>query len=585
LIDLYRNAYITDFGLARVLSATTRAMHTGRGTPLYAPPEQHAMAKITPQSDIFSLGVMLYELFTRQLPWNGEKALGVEQLHAKTEISDPCEVNPGLPEGLVNVLRQMTTAEPAKRPSSANEAIRRIFELFGLPVPHSPAYNEKTLLWLRNEEAGELLARNISEWRQVGETAGLGLTKFALIDVNQRKKDCPALPTESRRFMLQQALTYGYEDEFWWDQVTSPRDKLDLAAALLRQKDEAVTARVARHILGDATLLATREPPAGELTAALLTMAGMASDPLLRKESLQVLLSLLSPGNEWRQIVLEAEQYAALADLAFEDSPLGNLAAQLVGHLHSLEAVRRLVEIAPRERLGSVLRQVRLAAGSLPDSVPVRLRLSVLFSWLLSRLIAHPLRSLAAYATSALGVGLGFGSVAFLSYRLLDYFDNTRLRLSLERGLFMGITFGFGLVLTRLITGRFRDLKALPRCLLAAVAGGLVLDAAVSSYNATILNTPARGGLIALGSLLIALGFALGGLTRSRLWKIALALIASFAAIAGTWALHVARAISATDLTPILKFEYGLPLVQVLGLTSIATLPMAILANLIDLDD
>jgi hypothetical protein len=114
--------------------------------------------------------------------------------------------------------------------------------------------------------------------------------------------------------------------------------------------------------------------------------------------------------------------------------------------------------------------------------------------------------------------------------------------------------------------------------------GGLVLGVSTSAYQAAFLNTPPHGGLILAGSLLIAFGCALGAFTHSRMWKIALLLIASFAAVAGTWGMHVAWATVPTDLTPILKFEYGLPLAQVLGLTSIAVLPVAILANLIDLD-
>jgi hypothetical protein len=148
----------------------------------------------------------------------------------------------------------------------------------------------------------------------------------------------------------------------------------------------------------------------------------------------------------------------------------------------------------------------------------------------------------------------------------------------------MGITFGFSLILTRLIAERLGRLKPLGRGLLAALTGGLALGASTSIYQAAILNTPPHGGLVLAGSLLIALGFALGGFTRSRLWKIAISLLTSFAAVAGTWGLHVALAALPTDLTPLLRFEYGLSWTQVLGLTSIVVLPMAILANLINLD-
>jgi serine/threonine protein kinase len=83
LLDLRQNCYLADFGLARLVSTSTLAFHTGHGTPPYAPPEQIQSKAITPKSDIFSFGILLYEMFTSQLPWNGKKQLGMEQLNSK----------------------------------------------------------------------------------------------------------------------------------------------------------------------------------------------------------------------------------------------------------------------------------------------------------------------------------------------------------------------------------------------------------------------------------------------------------------------------------------------------------------------
>jgi serine/threonine-protein kinase len=131
-MDLSRNAYVADFGLALFISPTTEILHTGRGTPPYAPPEQHTKSRMTPQSDIFSFGVTLYELFTGQLPWKGEKVLGMQQLSSGDEIPDPREINPALPPILVKVLRAMTSADPAARPPTAGEAMRFILSRFSI---------------------------------------------------------------------------------------------------------------------------------------------------------------------------------------------------------------------------------------------------------------------------------------------------------------------------------------------------------------------------------------------------------------------------------------------------------------------
>jgi len=71
LLDLSNHTYLADFGLARLLSTSTLAFHTGHGTPPYAPPEQVRSKEITPKSDIFSFGILLFEMFTGQLPLGG----------------------------------------------------------------------------------------------------------------------------------------------------------------------------------------------------------------------------------------------------------------------------------------------------------------------------------------------------------------------------------------------------------------------------------------------------------------------------------------------------------------------------------
>ena len=64
LMDLSHHTYLADFGLARLVSTSTLAFHTGHGTPPYSPPEQIRSKEITPKSDIFSFGILLFEMFT-----------------------------------------------------------------------------------------------------------------------------------------------------------------------------------------------------------------------------------------------------------------------------------------------------------------------------------------------------------------------------------------------------------------------------------------------------------------------------------------------------------------------------------------
>ena len=136
LLDMSGRTYLADFGLARFISTSTLAFHTGHGTPPYASPEQIQSRPITPKSDIFSFGILLYEMFTGQLPWNGKKQLGLEQTHSQQEIPDPREINQRLPPLTVEILRRATFADPQQRPASAGEVMSLIFRVFKLPGDH-----------------------------------------------------------------------------------------------------------------------------------------------------------------------------------------------------------------------------------------------------------------------------------------------------------------------------------------------------------------------------------------------------------------------------------------------------------------
>jgi hypothetical protein len=114
MLDANGRIRITDFGLAGVIGGTLRA-----GTPAYMAPEQLAGAEVTPRSDIYSLGLVLYELFT------GQRALDastVAELIAKREqahITPPSALVRDLDERVERVIFRCLSRDPQKRPSSA----------------------------------------------------------------------------------------------------------------------------------------------------------------------------------------------------------------------------------------------------------------------------------------------------------------------------------------------------------------------------------------------------------------------------------------------------------------------------------
>jgi serine/threonine protein kinase len=581
LLDLNKNAYLTDFGLAREITATTRVMHTGRGTPVYAPPEQHKMAQMTLESDIYSFGVMLYEFFTFQVPWNGEQILALSQLQSDVEIPDPREIDPSLPSSLVTELRHMTAANPAARPQTIAQAMDMLNTSFGIPQDSRPIQVQTDPNQIRRADDLELLKQSLVQWNQTNRTVYTSLTKFAIIDQHLRREGMQSLGPDLQHFMAQHALTYGYNEDIWWQQVSLPSERLAIASGLINKKNEEIIARSVNRLLQDSELRSIKDLPTETMTAALLEVAAKSSDPWLQQECLDTLLNLTSPTKEWREVALSLEQDNALAELALEDSDLGDKAAHLIGHLHSQTATQKLSRLANDDRRIIALQEIQKAAGGLPASMEAKVRLGISLDWMIRQLFSHPSKLLAAFGMTFLGVSLGFGLVVYLSYRYPVYLDTIRITNSLVRAIILGIPFGFGLFLTRLISERLVKVNSILRTIVASIIGGIVLTTAIDIYHILILNTPPHGIMIPAGCLLTAIGFSLGALKQSRLWKIGVSLIASFAALAGSWWIHVRG--GTASLTPMIPFDYSMPIAQVLGLIFAAVVSMAILGNLVNL--
>jgi serine/threonine protein kinase len=585
LMDLSQNAYVADFGLAHFTSSTTQILHTGRGTPPYAPPEQHTMSRMTPQSDIFSFGITLYELFTGQLPWNGEKVLGMQQLSSGDEIPDPREINPALPPILVKVLRAMTSADPAARPPTAGEAMRFILTLFNRPPALTSAAVSQDEAALRRIDAQLQLERALSGWSLTQGTV-LSLTKFALIDTAIRQTPIKSLSVGGLHFMLLHALTYGYNDDIWWSQLTSPSERLAVATALLQRHIELVGARVVYHLMHDPELGSGESLIPKETTDSLLELASTGDDPFLHELGMEALKSFTPVSPEWRDLAFSPEQDDALARLALAGTAQSGHAAELIGRLRSRRAVNIVLQSPDEEQRASALLAIQQVAGSLPTMIPARIRLGVSFTWILQRLFVHPWRLLAGYGLAFLGASLGFGFYAYLaySYRYPGHLlDMVGINASITTGIYLGAFFGFGLALTRQIASRYWGKSVLLGTFLAGLIGGVALSVALFIYDILALNTPPTGLLIPAGCLWVALGFALATHLRSRLGQIGLSLVALFTALAGTWWLALAFGNLSTDL-PIISFDSG-PILLLLGWMLVVALPPAILTNLMVLTD
>ena len=119
---------VTDFGIARVINSATTMMYTNSvmGSAHYISPEQASGKSINVSTDIYSLGVVLYELLTGEVPFRGETPVSVALQHVKDRVVAPRIKNAMIPPQLEQVVLMALEKEPGKRFGSISEMIQAL---------------------------------------------------------------------------------------------------------------------------------------------------------------------------------------------------------------------------------------------------------------------------------------------------------------------------------------------------------------------------------------------------------------------------------------------------------------------------
>lgn len=122
LVDRSGNIKITDFGIAMALSATSITQtNSVLGSVHYLSPEQARGAMANRKSDIYSLGIVMFELLTGRLPFFGESAVSIALKHLQTETPSVRRWNPTIPQSVENIVLQATTKDPFDRYESVEK--------------------------------------------------------------------------------------------------------------------------------------------------------------------------------------------------------------------------------------------------------------------------------------------------------------------------------------------------------------------------------------------------------------------------------------------------------------------------------
>ncbi len=164
LIDQYGNAYLTDFGIAKLIESTTRLTPTGAitGTPAYISPEQ-ARGDHQPdhRSDIYAMGILLYEMFTGHVPYDADSPLMMLMRKVNEPPTPPSVYRPDLPPSIEVVILKALATNPDERYPSMDAFLvawqNALIQVEGIHLDSE-------------EEGGMLITDNASFTRQTGST-------------------------------------------------------------------------------------------------------------------------------------------------------------------------------------------------------------------------------------------------------------------------------------------------------------------------------------------------------------------------------------------------------------------------------
>ncbi|MFJ7728981.1 Stk1 family PASTA domain-containing Ser/Thr kinase [Neobacillus sp. NPDC097160] len=122
LVDHDGNVKITDFGIAMALSATSITQtNSVLGSVHYLSPEQARGGMANRKSDIYSLGIVMFELLTGRLPFSGESAVSIALKHLQSETPSVRRWNPNIPQSVENIVLKATAKDPFHRYNSVEE--------------------------------------------------------------------------------------------------------------------------------------------------------------------------------------------------------------------------------------------------------------------------------------------------------------------------------------------------------------------------------------------------------------------------------------------------------------------------------
>ncbi len=179
LLDQQGRPFLADFGLARLIGAGN-ITHSGVemiGTPHYMSPEQARGQHVDGRSDLYALGVMLYQMLTGRVPFEADSTVGIVMKHIESPVPNVTENWPMLPEALNPVVAKAMAKDPAERYQTAHDLTQAVAEALGTSVLAGPVVTRPADGGPSGGGRGFRLAgagSRLSFWRKLGILAQWG---------------------------------------------------------------------------------------------------------------------------------------------------------------------------------------------------------------------------------------------------------------------------------------------------------------------------------------------------------------------------------------------------------------------------
>ena len=289
---------VMDFGIARAVDSDSTQTGSVLGTAQYVSPEQAQGRRLGPESDLYSLGVVLYELSTGRLPFDGDTPVSVALKHVNDAPVPPRTINPQIPPALEAVILKAMDKDPTRRYRSADDMrddLQRV--VAGRAVVAQPRVDDTTVMPIIDRAAAApQITRQPAKQRETNPWVWVGVGAIVLllgilaawgigmIGSGLRVPDTTGMSSiDAKKALVAVGLTVGTETPI--SDPTVPKDAVistDPPANAQVKKGDTVDL-----VISSGPKMVTIPPVVGSGEASAVTAlqaAGFAVDPMITRE-------------------------------------------------------------------------------------------------------------------------------------------------------------------------------------------------------------------------------------------------------------------------------------------------------------